>query len=227
MTQLEASWTHVFRGHGKTVNCRGRFEFSQLCQRIHRGRSLFVPQIKRKWFYGRRKSGNSRPMCHLLSSSSDIARAAKCVWILSSGKLMDGNWLPVGHVQACRTQTDRQTDRCCKTEFSNYSLLQFVPAVAEYLVKSIIIDFQIAFQTELVDIANLILHRKFDNWSTISADYLLRRPGRGGHFRYFFIFSLIKNNFFAFFIKLTTYFCTSPIYKAHSQSNKLDKNANK
>ena len=33
---------------------------------------------------------------------------------------------------------------------------------------------------------------------------------RAGHFRYFFIFS-IKNYFFAFFIKLITYFCTSPI----------------
>ena len=34
---------------------------------------------------------------------------------------------------------------------------------------------------------------------------------RAGHFRYFFIFSLIKNDFFALFIKLITYFCTSPI----------------
>ena len=37
-------------------------------------------------------------------------------------------------------------------------------------------------------------------------------PGRAaGHFRYFFVFSIIKNYFFALFIKLITYFCTSPI----------------
>ena len=34
---------------------------------------------------------------------------------------------------------------------------------------------------------------------------------RAGHFRYFFIFSIMKNEIFAFFIKLITYFCTSPI----------------
>ena len=33
---------------------------------------------------------------------------------------------------------------------------------------------------------------------------------RAGHFRYFLIFSIIKNDSFAFFIKLITYFCTSP-----------------
>ena len=33
---------------------------------------------------------------------------------------------------------------------------------------------------------------------------------RAGHFRYFLIFSIIKNDFFAFFIKLINYFCTSP-----------------
>ena len=32
-----------------------------------------------------------------------------------------------------------------------------------------------------------------------------------GHFRYFLILSIIKNDFFAFFIKLITYFCSSPI----------------
>ena len=31
---------------------------------------------------------------------------------------------------------------------------------------------------------------------------------RAGHFRYFSIFSIIKNDFFALFIKLITYFCT-------------------
>ena len=31
---------------------------------------------------------------------------------------------------------------------------------------------------------------------------------RAGHFRYFSIFSIIKNDIFAFFIKLKTYFCT-------------------
>ena len=37
-------------------------------------------------------------------------------------------------------------------------------------------------------------------------------PGsRAGHFRFFFIFSMIKNDFVAFLIKLITYFCTSPI----------------
>ena len=34
---------------------------------------------------------------------------------------------------------------------------------------------------------------------------------RAGHFRYFLIFSIIKNYFFAFFIKQITFFCTSPI----------------
>ena len=34
---------------------------------------------------------------------------------------------------------------------------------------------------------------------------------RAGHLRYFFIFTIIKNDFFALFIKLITYFCTSPI----------------
>ena len=34
---------------------------------------------------------------------------------------------------------------------------------------------------------------------------------RAGHFRYFFIFLIIKNDFFAFVIKLITNFCTSPI----------------
>ena len=33
---------------------------------------------------------------------------------------------------------------------------------------------------------------------------------RAGRFRYFLIFSIIKNDFFAFFIKLITCFCTSP-----------------
>ena len=36
-------------------------------------------------------------------------------------------------------------------------------------------------------------------------------PCRAGHLRYFLFLSLIKNDFFAFFIKLMTYFCTSPI----------------
>ena len=31
------------------------------------------------------------------------------------------------------------------------------------------------------------------------------------HFRYFWIFSIIKNDFIAFFIKLITYFCINPI----------------
>ena len=31
---------------------------------------------------------------------------------------------------------------------------------------------------------------------------------RAGHFRYFFIFSIIKDDFFALFIMLITYFCT-------------------
>ena len=39
----------------------------------------------------------------------------------------------------------------------------------------------------------------------------LNDSDRAGHLRYFFIFSLIKNDFFALFIKLITYFCTSPI----------------
>ena len=39
----------------------------------------------------------------------------------------------------------------------------------------------------------------------------------------FFNFSIIRNDFIAFYIKSITYFCTSPILKANSQSNKLDK----
>ena len=38
-----------------------------------------------------------------------------------------------------------------------------------------------------------------------------RGENRAGHFRYFLIFSILKNDFFAFFMKLITYFCTSPI----------------
>ena len=34
---------------------------------------------------------------------------------------------------------------------------------------------------------------------------------RAGHFRYFSIFLIIKNDFSSFFIKLITFFCTSPI----------------
>ena len=37
------------------------------------------------------------------------------------------------------------------------------------------------------------------------------RVTRAGHFRYFIIFSIIKNDFFASFLKLITNFCTSPI----------------
>ena len=47
---------------------------------------------------------------------------------------------------------------------------------------------------------------------------------RAGHFRYLWNFSITKNDFFEFFIKLITYFCTSPISKAPSQIN-LKKNA--
>ena len=36
-------------------------------------------------------------------------------------------------------------------------------------------------------------------------------PTRAGHFRCFWIFSIIKNEFLAFFFKLIIYFCTSPI----------------
>ena len=42
-------------------------------------------------------------------------------------------------------------------------------------------------------------------------DFLKTIWARAGHFRYFDIFSIIKNEFFAFFIKLINYFCTSPI----------------
>ena len=37
------------------------------------------------------------------------------------------------------------------------------------------------------------------------------RKGRAGHFWYFLICSMIKNECFAFFIKLITYICTNPI----------------
>ena len=50
---------------------------------------------------------------------------------------------------------------------------------------------------------------------------------RAGHFRYFLILSILKNDFFAFFIKLITNICTSPILKAHSQSYELDKTCKK
>ena len=40
---------------------------------------------------------------------------------------------------------------------------------------------------------------------------LLSHFYRAGHFRYFFICSIIKNDFFALFIKLITYFCTRSI----------------
>ena len=38
-----------------------------------------------------------------------------------------------------------------------------------------------------------------------------RSNSRAGHCRYFLMFSIIKNDFFAFFIRLITCFCTSPI----------------
>ena len=41
--------------------------------------------------------------------------------------------------------------------------------------------------------------------------YQVRTFYRAGHLRNFFIFSIIKNDLFAFFIKSITYFCTSPI----------------
>ena len=37
---------------------------------------------------------------------------------------------------------------------------------------------------------------------------------RAGHFRYFFIFSIIKNDFFCIFYEDKNYFCTSPILKS-------------
>ena len=43
-----------------------------------------------------------------------------------------------------------------------------------------------------------------------------------GNFLYFLHFSIAKIDFFAFFIMLITYFCTSPILKALSKSNLLD-----
>ena len=44
-------------------------------------------------------------------------------------------------------------------------------------------------------------------------------PTKHGHFRYFLNCSIKKSDFFAFFIKLITYFCSIPFLKAHSQSN--------
>ena len=41
--------------------------------------------------------------------------------------------------------------------------------------------------------------------------WLIELSSRAGHFRYFLIFSIIKNDFFSFFKKSITYFCTSPI----------------
>ena len=39
----------------------------------------------------------------------------------------------------------------------------------------------------------------------------IRVGPRAGHFWYFLIFSIIKIDFYVFFIKLITCFCTSPI----------------
>ena len=50
---------------------------------------------------------------------------------------------------------------------------------------------------------------------------------RAGHLRYFLIFSIIKNDLYIFPIKLIIYFCTSPIYKARSQSNLLTEKCKK
>ena len=41
---------------------------------------------------------------------------------------------------------------------------------------------------------------------------------RAGHFRYFLIFSIIKNVFFCIFIKLITYFCTESYLKKPTPS---------
>ena len=48
---------------------------------------------------------------------------------------------------------------------------------------------------------------------------------RAGHFRYFWTFSIVKNDFCCIFVTLITYFCTIPTWKDHSQSINLIKNA--
>ena len=53
--------------------------------------------------------------------------------------------------------------------------------------------------------------RRGQRHGAASAAKLLDR--RAGHFRYFRIFSITKNDFLHFFIKLITYFCTSPCKK--------------
>ena len=63
---------------------------------------------------------------------------------------------------------------------------------------------------------SLTIRRQFRRWDTRN---ISRSNIRAWHFRYFLIFSVVKIDFIAFFIKLITYFCTSPIEKAHSQSN--------
>ena len=67
-----------------------------------------------------------------------------------------------------------------------------------------------------------ISSNKFRNFSQKS-----KNKSRTGYFRYFWNFSISKKRFVGIFIKLITYFCTSPIWKAHSQSNKLGKKCKK
>ena len=77
-------------------------------------------------------------------------------------------------------------------------------------------------------VAGRIMERRFNPWiSQQIQDHLwelMRLYWRldavqSWAFRYFLNFFNNKNDFFAFYIKLMTYFCTSHIWKAHPQSN--------
>ena len=62
-----------------------------------------------------------------------------------------------------------------------------------------------------VDISELMGGRVKINEGLTKLDMFALLLDRAGHFRYFLTFSTIKKDLYAFFIKLITYFCISPI----------------
>ena len=80
------------------------------------------------------------------------------------------------------------------------------------------------FHFYISNFTSILLHNA--NSLLVPARVLQHQLGRAGHFRYFFIFSLIKNDFFALFIKEITYFSAPVLFKKPTPSQiNLIKNA--
>ena len=109
------------------------------------------------------------------------------------------------HVQSSQTNpatgADTVSDSVAKTKFVNGKLSRFLKRLRSFLNCSY-------FQVK----NDLVTSEEPTSRSCIlKVAIVVVVCDRAGHFRYFFNFSIIKDDFFAFFIKLTTYFCTSPI----------------